>query len=101
MRKALVNEVPSPPLKGLSGLCRYFGDEMVSKCGDSYRHYWAHKKRDCDDWQPGKETKWLFQPDPDTNFENADPPIKENGAYTIGMPVRSLNRDFVSFLLAE
>jgi competence CoiA-like predicted nuclease len=58
MYQALVDGVLSPAGKGLKGTCQFCGDIMVPKCGDSRIEHWAHKKKNCDDWQLGKETAW-------------------------------------------
>jgi hypothetical protein len=59
MLEALVNGISSPPAKGIKGSCPFCGEIMIPKCGDSDRiHHWAHKIKNCDDWQTGKETDW-------------------------------------------
>lgn len=48
----------SPELKGI---CQHCGSGMIAKCGELRRYHWAHKsKRNCDEWQSGKETDWHY-----------------------------------------
>ncbi len=58
MRYALVDGEKSLPQKGLHGVCPLCGAEVISKCGISRIHHWAHANiEDCDAWSEGK-TDW-------------------------------------------
>lgn len=58
MQYALVNNVRTTPIKGLTGVCIGCGSEVIAKCGDIKIHHWAHKSNvECDSWwEP--ETEW-------------------------------------------
>lgn len=58
MLQALINGVLTTPQKNFKGKCQFCGDVMIAKCGTMKIAHWAHKVRECDEWQVGKETEW-------------------------------------------
>lgn len=58
MQYALVNSIKSLPQKGLKGICRGCGAEVIAKCGPIKVHHWAHVSNiDCD-YGHEPETQW-------------------------------------------
>lgn len=58
MKYALVNGKDVEASKGVKGVCRVCGLELIAKCGEWKIHHWAHKTaRTCDSWWE-RETEW-------------------------------------------
>jgi competence CoiA-like predicted nuclease len=83
MLQALVNGVLLSPQKGLKGNCQFCDSEMISKCGDSKVHHWAHKIKECDDWHTGKETEWHINWKKSIGIEFAEKRIIKNDQFHI------------------
>ena len=58
MKFALLNNEKIEATKGVKGICRSCGSELIAKCGEIKVHHWAHKgNRNCDSWWE-TETGW-------------------------------------------
>lgn len=83
MLQSIVNGVLTSPRKGLKGTCQFCGDIMIAKCGDAKRHHWAHKIRECDEWQIGKETEWHINWKKKIGLDFAEKRITKNDQFHI------------------
>jgi competence protein CoiA len=58
MKFAYVDGNKTEATKGIKGLCRSCGSELIAKCGEVYVNHWSHKgNRNCDQWWEN-ETEW-------------------------------------------
>jgi ssDNA-binding Zn-finger/Zn-ribbon topoisomerase 1 len=58
MKYGLVNGEKTSASSKLVGFCPLCGGQLVSKCGNTKVHHWAHKNtKECDSWWE-RETQW-------------------------------------------
>lgn len=58
MKYGLVNGEKTSASPKLAGYCPLCGGQLVSKCGNTKVHHWAHKNtKECDSWWE-RETQW-------------------------------------------
>lgn len=51
MKFALINNIKSVAVKGVTGYCPSCNSELIAKCGNKKLHHWSHKKiSNCDPW---------------------------------------------------
>lgn len=83
MLLATIENILVEASSGLRATCPHCGSTMIARCGDFRKKHWAHAKRDCDDWQSGKETDWHYNWKKTIGLEFAEKKITKEGIYHI------------------